>query len=97
MTTTEKYSSEKFDVLEAKIGAAVERLTELTAQCRDLEGRNEELSRELTELRNSNNELAQKVVDLKAAAEAAPKRLMDDQKILHRIDRMIEKFGELQI
>jgi FtsZ-binding cell division protein ZapB len=90
---TEKF--EKLELLETKIGGAVKHISKLTERCQDLKDVNETLRDEIKALQSSNNNLVQKVAQLKNESEARPKA--EDRKILKRIDRMIEKFGELQI
>jgi FtsZ-binding cell division protein ZapB len=89
--------AEKLDLLEVKIGEAVQRIAELTARCENLRGENERLDGELTALKESNSTLSREITELKALRDAAVGRSVDDKKILYRIDRMLEKFGELQI
>jgi septal ring factor EnvC (AmiA/AmiB activator) len=88
---------QKLELLEARIAAAVQRLGELNEQCRTLSEKNQKIESELAEFKTNNSELEQQIVQLKADKAKAPKRSMDDKKILNRIDRMLEKFGELQI
>jgi len=97
MTTTASDTSQKLELLESRVAAAIQRLVELNERCQQLTEKNTQMESELAGFKDSNGELAQEVVRLKAENARAPKRTVDDKKILHRIDRMLEKFGELQI
>ena len=97
MTTTATDTSQKLELLESRVAATIQRLGELNTRCQELAEQNSQMEGELADFKKSNSELAQEVVRLKAEGALAPKRAVDDKKILHRIDKMLEKFGELQI
>ena len=97
MTTTASDTSQKLELLESRVAATIQRLGELNTRCQELTEQNSQMESELADFKRSNSELAQEVVRLKAEGELAPKRAVDDKKILYRIDKMLEKFGELQI
>lgn len=96
MTSPEKRHFDKLDKLEAKISQAVEKYAELEATCRAHGEKNRELEEQLGTLRAHNNELSKQIFELKTAKEG-PAGLVEEKKILTKIDRMLEKFGELQI
>jgi len=74
---------EKIEMLEAKVEAAVELITELRARSETLQRNNAVLQ-----------ERAEALQQLKSAREDEGG---SRQEIIKRIDRMLEKFGELQI
>ncbi len=88
---------EKMDRLEAKISRAVEKFAELQTACQALKEKNEAAVGQLRELRLHNNELSKQIFELKTAKTERPVGLVEEKKILNKIDRMLEKFGELQI
>ncbi len=88
---------EKLDRLEAAITRAVEKFGEVDANFQALDAKNEELEEQLGVLRAHNNELSKQIFELKNARKAEPVGLVEEKKILNKIDRMLEKFGELQI
>ncbi|MEE9271630.1 MAG: hypothetical protein V3V49_15390 [Candidatus Krumholzibacteria bacterium] len=83
--------------MEAKISRAVEKFAELEAARRTLQEKNEKTEGQLRELRLHNNELSKQIFELKTAKTERPVGLVEEKKILNKIDRMLEKFGELQI
>jgi septal ring factor EnvC (AmiA/AmiB activator) len=87
----------KFETLETRVAAAMQRLGELGELCRTLTKKNAELEQNLAELAASNAELTSQIAKMEAERAKTPDRAIDNKKILHRIDRMLEKFGELQI
>jgi FtsZ-binding cell division protein ZapB len=88
-------SLEKFDRLEQKIEQALQRLTDLTDRHETLQRSNALLQERVQMLQNRNIALSREIDELRAATAANE----DDhgEEILKRIDRMLEKFGELQI
>jgi FtsZ-binding cell division protein ZapB len=97
MQETETKSLTKLDLLEAKIGQTVKRLSELSSRCDTLKRNNEELTQELEGLRGTNRRLTEQIDQLIVDKET---RSMEDggkEEIIKRIDKMLEKFGELQI
>ena len=97
MPTSETVNLERLDALEAKVSQAARAVETLTVRCRELTEVNQRLQEQVTDLTNRNNELTQEVEELKVAGEARSVNKVEDKKILSKIDRMIEKFGELQI
>jgi FtsZ-binding cell division protein ZapB len=87
----------KLDLLEGKIHAAIDTINRLNARCDSLVQKNEDLESEMNNLREHNNGLSQEIVDLKATHEKRMGSGIEEKQILGKIDRMIEKFGELQI
>jgi len=97
MQTSETANLERLDALEAKVSQAARAVEALTARCRDLTQVNQKLQDQVSELTNCNNALTQEIEELKVANEERSGGRADDKKILIKIDRMIEKFGELQV
>ena len=88
---------ERLDALESKVLQAVETVAELSSRCEHLAVEKSQLERSLRDLRKRNNDLTQQIVELRAMNEADSGESADGQRILNRIDRMLEKFGELQV
>ncbi len=97
MPTSETVNLERLDALEAKVSQAARAVETITVRCRELTEVNQRLQEQVTDLTNRNNELTQEVEELKVAGEARSVNKVGDKKILSKIDRMIEKFGELQV
>jgi FtsZ-binding cell division protein ZapB len=97
MPTSETANLERLDALEAKVSQAARAVETLTARCRELTKNNQRLQEQVAELTDHNNRLTQEVEELKVAGEARSANTVEEKKILSRIDRMIEKFGELQV
>ena len=91
-TTTLKL--EKLELLEARIGATIERMSELSSRYDTLSRKNEALEEKLADLTSQNSQLSVQLDEVKASSATNG---ADDKEILSRIDRMLEKFGELQI
>ena len=81
---------ETIDLLEKKVIQVIEKMTELQNQ-------NKELEAQLADLRKHNNKMSKQVAGLGAAKTGGGQLGIEDQKILKKIDKMLEKFGELQI
>ena len=96
MATSETANLERLDALEAKISQAARAVETLTARARELTKVNQKLQDQIADLTDRNKALTQELEELKVANEKRPGRV-DDKQILSRIDRMIEKFGELQV
>jgi len=96
MATSETANLERLDALEAKISQAARAVETLTARARELTKVNQKLQDQIADLTDRNKALTQELQELKVANEKRPGRV-DDKQILSRIDRMIEKFGELQV
>ncbi|MFQ5512286.1 MAG: hypothetical protein ACE5EO_10600 [Candidatus Krumholzibacteriia bacterium] len=88
---------DKLELLEARISQVAERFAQVEAACRAHEEKNTVLEKQLDELRSHNNELSKQIYKLKTAKAVEPAALVGEKKILNKIDRMLEKFGELQI
>ena len=84
---------DKLAGLETKIAEAVEKAAALRSRCRLLEEKNADLKDRLAGLKEDHSSLSEQVGRLESAASdgVGPKQILD------KIDRMLEKFGELQI
>lgn len=87
---------EKLTLLEERIGETTQRLSRLKELYRTLHGQKEQLERELNELRSANSELNAKINDLKLIHEENANSF-DKEEVRKKIDRMLEKFSELQL
>lgn len=87
----------KLELLAGRIARVVERFEELSAKYEMLREKNSSLSTELDNLRNHNNTLSQRLVEMEAAGAGRGEQALEENHILDKIDRMLEKFGELQI
>lgn len=96
MVDVKLQSLEKFDRLEEKITEALRRLNDLTEKYEGLQRSNALLQERVQMLQNRNIALSREADELRAAAAAANDEDHSEE-ILRRIDRMLEKFGELQI
>jgi len=97
MQKTETRGMDKLDLLETKIGQTVRKLSELSNRCSALERSNEELIEEIETLRSTNRDLTKQIDRLEVEKEARANEDGSKEKIIKRIDKMLEKFGELQI
>jgi len=88
---------EKIDLLEKRVIQVIEKMTELQSRCEALQNQNKELDAQLIDLRKHNNEMSEQVAELESAKAGSGQLGIEDQKILEKIDGMLEKFGELQI
>lgn len=93
MTTSDTGKLERLDQLEAKVAEAARIIEQLSARSRALTEKNLLLEEQLAGLESKNAEL-KKQID---ALETRPNDGVERKKIIHKIDRMIEKFGELQV
>ena len=82
---------EKLELLESRIANTLEKVSELNSRCQNLARKNEELELKIEQLTNTNGELSNQLNDIQAH------QGMDETEVLSKIDRMLEKFGELQI
>jgi len=87
----------KLDVLEEKFAKTAEKFEKLNARCQALVARTVALESEIESLRSRNTELTDEIKDIKTKAQTDSEISGRKQEIIKRIDRMIEKFGELQI
>ena len=94
MTTTEL---KKFELLEEKIARTVEKIGELNTLCLSLRQEKDDLAVQVKNLENNNIELSEKLIELDTAKQEVAENSHDKKEILKKIDRMLEKFGELQI
>lgn len=97
MPTEETARFEKLDLLERKISDAVAVIERLGVRCLTLVQDNDELARRVEELEGHNRDLSDQISELKGADGAVAAGLLDNGKIMSKIDRLIEKFGELQV
>ncbi|UCH85699.1 MAG: hypothetical protein JSW50_08450 [Candidatus Latescibacterota bacterium] len=97
MQKTEVDSFAKLDLLETKIGQTVQKLSQLTTQHDELKKINEELLEDMENLRNRNKDLTNRINSLEVEIETRAKKDGSKEQIIKRIDKMLEKFGELQI
>jgi chromosome segregation ATPase len=88
---------ENFHLLEEKIAQTVNRIAELKAQNLALLSVNEELKETIKNLRVHGNELTEEIDKLKTAEGRQSEELIDQEEIKKRIERVLEKLGELQI
>ena len=87
---------EKLALLEERISETTQRLSSLKDLYRTLQGQKEQLEKELDELRFANSELSDKINDLKLIHEEHANSF-DKEEVRKKIDRMLEKFSELQL
>ena len=87
---------ERLSMLESRITQTAERFAHLKDQYRALQEQRDALERELDKLKNANRELNEKIVDLKAGQEKLLGSFQKDE-VKKRIDRVLEKLGELQL
>ncbi len=88
---------EKFHLLEERIHQTIDWINRMEARYQSLLKGKQQLEEEVRDLRNHNNELAQEIVRLKNAREELTAKYGNQDEIKKRIDRMLEKFGELHI
>lgn len=82
---------EKLELLESRIANTLEIVSELNSRCQNLARKNEVLELKVSELTNTNVEMSEQLNDIQTH------QGMDEKAVLNKIDRMLEKFGELQI
>jgi hypothetical protein len=87
---------EKLALLEERITETTDRLIQIKALYSTLQGQKELLEKELNELRSANSELSDKINHLKLIHEQHANSF-DKEEVRKKIDRMLEKFGELQL
>lgn len=95
MTIT-KTQLDRLDALESKVSQAIETIAQLTSRCEELDQEKKQLERNLESLTKHNNDLSQQLAVLRAAEDGSGES-EEAKRILVRIDRMLEKFGELQV
>jgi FtsZ-binding cell division protein ZapB len=94
MADAKTVNLEKVELLEAKVEAAVDLITELRSRSESLQRSNAVLQERLEALQHRNIALSREIDELKSARENEGG---SREEIIRRIDRMLEKFGELQI
>jgi uncharacterized coiled-coil DUF342 family protein len=97
MQKTETQGFAKLDLLETKIGETVQKLSELNSQCNALKRSNDDLVEEVETLRKTNRDLSKQIDQLVVEKETRSNEDGSKEQIIKRIDKMLEKFGELQI
>lgn len=87
---------EKLSMLEERIAQTTERFSHLKDQYRVLQDQRASLENEIERLRSSNRELSDRLDHLKANHEKLVGSFQKDE-VRKRIDRVLEKLGELQL
>jgi len=87
---------EKLTLLEQRISKTSERFGHLKDQYETLQQQKSMLEKELDQLRNANEELSERIHHLKSTHEEN-ERSFNKEDVRKRIDRVLEKFGELQL
>lgn len=88
-------SLEVLERLETKVEEAVRKITWYKARCESLERDNNLLQEDIETLQEQNKGLTKEVSELQELNAANDGG--DKEEIIRRIDKMLEKFGELQI
>lgn len=86
----------RMEQLEKRILKAVDFISELKTEKKNLENQKTELENKIEELIKNNKELSNKINDLKLLHEKSSKSF-DKEEVRRKIDHMLEKFGELQL
>ena len=84
---------EKLGQLESKITEAIEKVLALQNKCDELAATNAQLTTDLEALRSDNVDLNSRITE----TESVVRDRDGETQVLNKIDRMLEKFGELQI
>lgn len=87
---------EKLTVLEERIASTTERFAQLKDQYRAMQEQKDALEREIERLRSANQELNDRIGNLKTSHERIVSSLHKDE-VKKRLDRVLEKLGELQL
>jgi phage shock protein A len=87
---------EKLSVLEERIAQTAERFARLKNQYQALEDQKSSLESEIERLRFANRELTEKINHLRSNHEKLVGSFQKDE-VRKRIDRVLEKLGELQL
>ena len=87
---------EKLAVLEERIASTTERFAQLKDQYRAMQEQKDALEREIERLRSANQELNERIGNLKTSQERIVSSLHKDE-VKKRLDRVLEKLGELQL
>ena len=87
---------EKLSLLEERISQTTVRFSHLKNMYRALQEQKTSLERELEDLRSTNEELSGRIHDLKLNQEEH-QNSFNKEEVRKRIDRVLEKFSELQL
>ena len=87
---------EKLTVLEERIAMTTERFAQLKDQYRAMQEQKDILEHEIERLRSANQELTERIGNLKSSQERIVSSLHKDE-VKKRLDRVLEKLGELQL
>jgi chromosome segregation ATPase len=87
---------EKLALLEERIAQTSERFAHLKNQYQALQDQKNTLEREIERLRSANHELTERIGNLKTSHDHIVSSLHKDE-VKKRIDRVLEKLGELQL
>jgi predicted nucleic acid-binding Zn-ribbon protein len=87
---------EKLNILEERIAQTSERFAQLKDQYQALQEQKDSLEREMDRLRNANQELTERIGNLKTSHDRIVSSLHKDE-VKKRLDRVLEKLGELQL
>lgn len=87
---------EKLAVLEERIAQTSERFAQLKDQYQALQDQKDTLQREIERLRTANQELTERIGSLKTSHDRIVGSLHKEE-VKKRLDRVLEKLGELQL
>jgi chromosome segregation ATPase len=87
---------EKLSLLEERIAQTTQRFTHLKGQYQALEDQKQSLELEIERLRSTNRELSDQLGRLKSNHEKLVGSFQKEE-VRKRIDRVLEKLGELQL
>jgi len=87
---------EKLQMLEERIAQTTERFALLKNRYQALHDQKELLEREINGLRDANREMSERIGHLKTSHEKIVSSLHKEE-VKKRIDRVLEKLGELQL
>jgi cell division protein FtsB len=87
---------EKLSLLESRIAETAERFDRLREQYRALSAQKSALEQEIDRLRGANRELGERINHLKSSHEKILNSFHKEE-VRKRIDRVLEKLGELQL
>jgi len=92
----ERTAGTVFVRLEQRMDATSQKLAELTAKYDSLVAEKGRLEHEISTLRTNNQELSDNIHELKLLQQKNSSSF-DKEEVRKKIDRMLEKFGELQL
>ncbi len=87
---------EKLAILERRIAETTERFAQLKDQYQALQDQKNSLEHEIERLQSANRELGERIGNLKTSHDKIVSSLHKDE-VKKRIDRVLEKLGELQL